>query len=97
MKHFSIKLVIFNTMKFRVLAYLVGLLFGSMQVLAQEEFVQSPAIQLSQFRFTQMSGGIILVKAKLDDHLDSLNFVLDTGSGGISLDSATAALLKLIL
>lgn len=31
-----------------------------------------------------------MVKARLDDHTDTLNFILDTGSGGISIDSATA-------
>ena len=40
-----------------------------------------------------LTGGIIILRATLDDHKDSLNFVLDTGSGGISLDSATAAYL----
>jgi hypothetical protein len=40
-----------------------------------------------------LTGGIMIVRATLDNHKDSLNFVLDTGSGGISLDSATAAYL----
>ena len=37
----------------------------------------------------QLVGGIIVVGARLDDLPDTLNFVLDTGSGGISLDSTT--------
>ncbi|CAN5657103.1 hypothetical protein BH10BAC2_BH10BAC2_01390 [soil metagenome] len=41
-----------------------------------------------------LTGGIIIVRATLDDHKDSLNFVLDTGSGGISLDSTTASYLN---
>ncbi len=32
---------------------------------------------------------MILIKAKVNDYPDSLNFILDTGSGGISLDSST--------
>jgi hypothetical protein len=36
-----------------------------------------------------LTGGVILIKAKVNDYPDSLNFVLDTGSGGISLDSTT--------
>ena len=34
----------------------------------------------------------MVIKACFDDQKDSLNFILDTGSGGISLDSATAAM-----
>jgi hypothetical protein len=40
--------------------------------------------------FTQLTGGIIILHATFDDYKDSLNFVLDTGSGGISLDSITS-------
>lgn len=36
----------------------------------------------------------MILRAKLNDVPDSLNFILDTGSGGISLDSATAAYYK---
>lgn len=36
-----------------------------------------------------LTGGVIILKGHVNDHSDSLNFILDTGSGGISLDSAT--------
>jgi hypothetical protein len=36
----------------------------------------------------------MVVHAKLDYYKDTLNFILDTGSGGISLDSTTSAKLK---
>nr|WP_187257376.1 aspartyl protease family protein [Flavihumibacter stibioxidans] len=36
-----------------------------------------------------------MVRAKLDQYPDSLNFILDTGSGGISLDSGTVDRLKI--
>ena len=62
---------------------------------AQEEFVQPPAKLLTSFPFRQFSGGVILVKALINDHKDSLNFILDTGSGGISLDSQTVSQLKI--
>jgi len=58
-------------------------------IFAQEEFVQPPASFITKFKFTQLTGGIIIVRGLLDNHPDSLNFVLDTGSGGISLDSTT--------
>ncbi len=64
---------------------------------AQEEFVAPQSRFLTRFPFMQLSGGIVIVKAQVDDSPDSLNFVFDTGSGGISLDSATASALKLSL
>ncbi len=73
------------------------LLASSVPVNAQEEFVAPQSRLLTQFPFTQLSGGIIIVKALVDDARDSLNFVFDTGSGGISLDSLTAQSLKLKL
>jgi len=62
---------------------------------AQEEFVQPSAKLLTTFPFRQFSGGVILIKATLNNEKDSLNFILDTGSGGISLDSQTVSQLKL--
>jgi hypothetical protein len=62
---------------------------------AQEEFVQPAARLLTSFPFRQFSGGVILIRATLNDDKDSLNFILDTGSGGISLDSQTVDQLKL--
>lgn len=73
------------------------LLASSVSVNAQEEFVAPQSRLLTHFPFTQLSGGIIIVKAVVDDSPDSLNFVFDTGSGGISLDSVTAQSLKLKL
>ena len=63
--------------------------------IAQEEFIPPQAKLITRFPFTQISGGIVIVKAQLDNFQDSLNFVLDTGSGGISLDSTTAHYLNL--
>lgn len=62
---------------------------------AQEEFIPPQARLIAKFPFTQISGGIIILKAQLDNFPDSLNFVFDTGSGGISLDSVTANYLNL--
>ncbi len=57
---------------------------------AQEEFIEPPSRHLATVPFTQLTGGIIILHALIDSHPDTLNFVLDTGSSGISLDSATA-------
>ena len=51
---------------------------------------------LGSIRFRALIGGIILGKVRLGDFPDSLNFIFDTGCGGISLDSMTADRLKLI-
>ena len=56
---------------------------------SQEMFVEPPSTYITSFSFRMLNGGVILVKAGVNDYADSLNFILDTGSGGISLDSAT--------
>jgi len=61
----------------------------------QEEFIQPPSRQLTQVPFTQLTGGIVILHAKLGTSPDTLNFILDTGSSGISLDSSTADFLGL--
>jgi hypothetical protein len=56
---------------------------------AQEEFIPPPAKLITSFSFRQFTGGVVLIRARVGDYPDSLNFILDTGSGGISLDSTT--------
>jgi hypothetical protein len=70
---------------------LLNAFFITHTICAQEEFVDPPSRELTKISFTQFTGGVIVFKALLDDFKDSLTFVLDTGSGGISLDSATVA------
>lgn len=62
---------------------------------AQEQFVEPPSKYITSFPFRLLTGGVILLKAKVNNYPDSLNFVLDTGSGGISLDSNTVAEFKI--
>jgi hypothetical protein len=64
-------------------------LFSGPVLEAQEKFIPTPAKFITSFPFTVFTGGVILVRARIGDYPDSLNFILDTGSGGISLDSAT--------
>lgn len=71
------------------------LLLLPVMVMAQEEFIDPPGRQLTKIKFVQLTGGIIIIKAKLDEFSDSLTFILDTGSGGISLDSTTVSRLSL--
>ena len=60
------------------------------QANAQEVLNPPPAKYITTIPFIMLTGGIIIVHATFDNFKDSLNFVLDTGSGGISLDSTTA-------
>lgn len=64
---------------------------------AQEMFVQPPARLITRFPFEQLIGGVVVIKAHLQGQpaADSLRFIFDTGSGGISLDSSTVARLGL--
>ena len=63
--------------------------FVTLPLTAQELFVEKPAKFITQFQFKQLTGGVMLIRATLNDIPDSMNFILDTGSGGISLDSTT--------
>ncbi len=85
-----------NCMKKIACLLLAGVLLLSAKPLAaQEEFIEPPARHLTTVPFYQLTGGIVIMKAKLADFADTLNFILDTGSSGISLDSTTVDYLKL--
>ncbi len=73
---------------------LVTFLFYS-SIYGQEEFIQPSSKLITSFSFKQFSGGVVVVKARINNIPDSLNFILDTGSGGISLDSVTCDKLKI--
>ncbi len=62
---------------------------------SQEEFVEPASKLLTRISFSQLTGGVVILKAQLDNFPDTLNFILDTGSSGISLDSTTVAYFKL--
>lgn len=75
----------------RYIYVMMILAFQPMGGNAQELFVEPPSTFIASFSFRMLNGGVILVSAGVNDYADSLNFILDTGSGGISLDSATVA------
>lgn len=54
-----------------------------------------PARLLTVIPFRQLTGGVIVLHARINHFPDTLNFILDTGSGGISLDSTTCSRLGL--
>jgi hypothetical protein len=62
-------------------------------VLAVDE--PSPSQWLTTIRLHPLTGGVMFIRAMVGGYPDSLNFILDTGSGGISLDSAACERLKI--
>ncbi|HEY0433754.1 MAG TPA: retroviral-like aspartic protease family protein, partial [Chitinophagaceae bacterium] len=80
----------------KLLIYLIAAAC-SLRLAAQEEFIESPSHYLTEVRFVQLTGGVILLQGQLGGYPDTLNFIFDTGSGGISIDSSTAVYLKLKL
>jgi hypothetical protein len=62
---------------------------------AQEEFIPPPSRFLTSLPFHQLTGGIITVRGMVGDYPDTLTFIFDTGSGGISLDSMTTIQMNL--
>ena len=59
---------------------------------AQEILSPQPKAKfITSFSFKQYSGGVMVIRACFDNVKDSMNFILDTGSGGISLDSSTCS------
>ncbi|WP_242696213.1 aspartyl protease family protein [Longitalea luteola] len=82
------------SMRLLTIPMLLLLLMSVSFVKAQEEFIQPPAKLIAKFPFRLLTGGIITLKARLSNFPDTLNFILDTGSGGISIDSSTADHLK---
>ncbi len=72
----------------KLLLYIITFSLVAGAARAQEEFVE-PSRFLTRFDFIQMTGGVVLLQGRLDPFPDTLTFILDTGSGGISLDSMT--------
>ena len=70
-------------------------LLAQVKLFAQEEFIEPPSRHLVTVPFTQLTGGVVLLHARVGDKPDTLNFILDTGSSGISLDSTTVEYLQL--
>lgn len=71
------------------------LLFVTKPVAAQEEFIEPLSKEITTIPFEQLTGGIVILRARLGNFPDTLSFILDTGSSGISLDSTTVDYLKL--
>jgi len=53
------------------------------------------SVLITRFKFKQYYGGVVIIQAVLKGYPDTLQFILDTGSAGISLDTATCVRLGL--
>lgn len=73
----------------RKIYFVILFLIVLTDISAQEILPQREATFITRFPFKQFSGGVMVLQAKFGNVPDSLNFILDTGSGGISLDSST--------
>lgn len=72
----------------KYLVLLLGLMFSQHSGNCQD--TTKYAKYITRFEFITLTGGTVIFKAHFDDFADTLNFIFDTGSGGISLDSTTA-------
>lgn len=80
----------------RLTAFLLLLTLCGLFASAQTSNFLPRSRLLTQLPFTTFTGGVVVIKAELEGHPDTLNFIMDTGSGGISLDSTTCDQMKII-
>ena len=62
---------------------------------AQKKNNNGPSKLITQIPFTTFTGGVVVLRATIIGIPDTLNFIMDTGSGGISLDSTTCIRLNI--
>lgn len=79
----------------RIIKYIIIFVFFPCSSFAQEILSPPPSKLLTRFPFTVFSGGVMVIKARFENIADTFNFILDTGSGGISLDSTTCSFYKI--
>ena len=79
----------------RYCTFLIILLLSATGLHAQELLNNTSPRWITRFSFRQFNGGVMVLKAHFPHVKDSLNFILDTGSGGVSLDSTTCAIYKI--
>jgi hypothetical protein len=61
-----------------------------------QDVVPVPDAQLiTRFPFKMYNGGVMVLQARVGNIADTLNFILDTGGGGVSLDSATCTAINI--
>lgn len=81
----------------RIILFLLTVVFitGNYTIAVGQKNRNSSKDLITRFPFTTLSGGIIIMQVRLGNFPDTLNFILDTGSGGVSLDSSTVSYFRL--
>ncbi len=80
---------------FASIVFIAVIVSPALHVAGQKSVAEEPAKLITQFKFHQFSGGVVVIQGRVNQYPDTLNFILDTGSGGISLDSATVEALSI--
>jgi Aspartyl protease/PDZ domain len=88
--------VCLNTALPKILCSLLFTFVLSTGNFAQKKTNNSASKLITQIPFTTFTGGVVVVRAILVGVPDTLNFIMDTGSGGISLDSTTCIRLNIV-
>lgn len=57
--------------------------------------LKAQTVPITSISFIQVTGGVVIIQAKLQPYTETLQFIFDTGSSGISLDSSTVSYLGL--
>jgi Aspartyl protease/PDZ domain len=78
----------------KILRTLILIMVCSVSAFAQKKSGNSAKF-ITQVPFTTFTGGVVVIRALLVGYPDTLNFIMDTGSGGISLDSTTCIRLNI--
>ncbi len=71
----------------------IAFLFSFWWILSTISAQEGSLRPLARIPFLQVTGGVMIVTAQLLPYPDTLQFIFDTGSSGISLDSSTVAYL----
>lgn len=71
------KFVIFRLLVLRLALLFASILFSADNIFAQEEFIPPASRLLSAMPFRLLNGGIVLIKSKVGNYPDSLNFIFD--------------------
>ena len=69
--------------------FCILLLFNGSFSFGQQGPGEKQAKFITRFPFKQLTGGVVLIHAKFNNIEQPLNFILDSGSGAISIDSST--------
>ena len=81
---------------FRPVLFLISLFFfAPPPALGKVHHRPKYPLLITSFPFQQLTDGVVIIRALVKPFPDTLNFILDTGSGGISLDSTTCVRIKI--